>query len=224
MSKPLLIDWPPTYIYMFRGKTVAGISDQLMKQINHRKVRKSINGGGEGEGVVFGCWKGFNLSHSSGLQSRRRNSANDFHGAKNHLAKIYEGEKKEEKKKKNAARARGKPDYAAWNKTEGSFNARLKAVGSVKLWIPVICIAADCRLNNAQPPFPHFFSNPFSFAVSLFFFFFFFFEPLLFDPTFDATWHVFQASKTRRRIVRTNEIEARTIRLTFKIERFDTTD
>lgn len=71
-----------------------------MKQINHRKVRKSINGGGEGEGVVFGCWKGFNLSHSSGLQSRRRNSANDFHGAKNHLAKIYEEEKKKEEKKK----------------------------------------------------------------------------------------------------------------------------
>lgn len=116
------------------------------------------------------CWKGFNLSHSSGLQSQRRNSANDFHGAKNHLAKIYEGEKK-----KNAARARGKPDYAAWNKTEGSFNARLKAVGSVKLWIPVICIAADCRLNNAQPPFPHFFQTPFflcrfSFFSSSFFF------------------------------------------------------
>lgn len=61
-----------------------------MKQINRRKVRKSINGGGVGRW----CWKGFNLSHSSGLQSQRRNSANDFHGAKNHLAKIYEEEKK----------------------------------------------------------------------------------------------------------------------------------
>lgn len=45
-----VVNWlaPYIYIHIFRGKTVAGISDQLMKQINHRKVRKSINGGEKG--------------------------------------------------------------------------------------------------------------------------------------------------------------------------------
>lgn len=46
MSKLLLIDWLSIYIYQLRGKTVFGIRDQLMKQINRRKVRKSINGRG----------------------------------------------------------------------------------------------------------------------------------------------------------------------------------
>lgn len=44
MSKLLLA--PYIYIYQLRGKTVFGIRDQLMKQINRRKVRKSINGRG----------------------------------------------------------------------------------------------------------------------------------------------------------------------------------
>lgn len=167
MSKLLLIDWLPIYIYQLRGKTVFGIRDQLMKQINRRKVRKSINGRGRewGGGVGKVSIYPIHRAYKASVETARMIST---------VRKII-WRKFTRGKKKNAARARGKPDYAAWNKTEGSFNARLKAVGSVKLWIPVICIAADCRLNNAQPPFPHFFQPPFflcrfSFFSSSFFF------------------------------------------------------
>lgn len=155
------------YIYQLRGKTVFGIRDQLMKQINRRKVRKSINGRGRqwGGGVGKVSIYPIHRAYKASVETARMIST---------VRKII-WRKFTRGKKKNAARARGKPDYAAWNKTEGSFNARLKAVGSVKLWIPVICIAADCRLNNAQPPFPHFFQTPFflcrfSFFSSSFFF------------------------------------------------------
>lgn len=158
---------PYIYIYQLRGKTVFGIRDQLMKQINRRKVRKSINGRGRewGGGVGKVSIYPIHRAYKASVETARMIST---------VRKII-WRKFTRGKKKNAARARGKPDYAAWNKTEGSFNARLKAVGSVKLWIPVICIAADCRLNNAQPPFPHFFQPPFflcrfSFFSSSFFF------------------------------------------------------
>lgn len=158
---------PYIYIYQLRGKTVFGIRDQLMKQINRRKVRKSINGRGRewGGGVGKVSIYPIHRAYKASVETARMIST---------VRKII-WRKFTRGKKKNAARARGKPDYAAWNKTEGSFNARLKAVGSVKLWIPVICIAADCRLNNAQPPFPHFFQTPFflcrfSFFSSSFFF------------------------------------------------------
>lgn len=138
-----------------------------MKQINRRKVRKSINGRGRqwGGGVGKVSIYPIHRAYKASVETARMIST---------VRKII-WRKFTRGKKKNAARARGKPDYAAWNKTEGSFNARLKAVGSVKLWIPVICIAADCRLNNAQPPFPHFFQTPFflcrfSFFSSSFFF------------------------------------------------------
>lgn len=164
MSKPLLIDRPP--IFSASRQNSARYQRQLMKQINHTgRWERALTG----EARVG---KGFNLSHSSGLQSPASKQREWFPRCEKSFGENLRG-------KKNAARARGKPDYAAWNKTEGSFNARLKAVGSVKLWIPVICIAADCRLNNAQLPFPHFFfsnlfSNRFSFfpSFSLFFFFF----------------------------------------------------